>query len=74
MDGTTNLTVSEVTQTQKDVHGIYSLISEYWPKSNNNVTEYTRYSPQNQKAQQAEVSKLGCLSSTWEREENNHKC
>jgi hypothetical protein len=27
-----NIILSEVTQTQKDIHGMYSLISEYWPQ------------------------------------------
>ena len=31
-----------VTQTQKDMHGMYSLVSGYQPKS----TEYLRYNPQ----------------------------
>ena len=31
-----NIILSAVTQTQKDMHGMYSLISGYWPKS----TEY----------------------------------
>ena len=30
-----NIILSEITQTQKDVHGMYSLISGYWPKQNN---------------------------------------
>jgi hypothetical protein len=34
-----NVILSELTQTQKDMHGMYSLISGYWPKNNNN-TEY----------------------------------
>jgi hypothetical protein len=28
-----NIIPSEVTQTQKDMHGMYSLISGYWAKS-----------------------------------------
>ena len=30
-----NIIMSEVTRTQKNIHGIYSLISEYYPKSIN---------------------------------------
>jgi hypothetical protein len=45
--------LSEVTQTEKNMHGMYSLISEYQPKKkkikNRNHIEYTRYSPQNSK-------------------------
>jgi hypothetical protein len=37
-----NIILSEVTQTQKDIHGIYSLICGYWPKS----TEYLGYNSQ----------------------------
>ena len=40
-----NITLSEVTQSQKDMHGTYSLISGYYQK--NKITEYTSYSPQN---------------------------
>jgi hypothetical protein len=32
-----NIILSEVTQTQKDMHGIYSLISEYLPKEVQNT-------------------------------------
>jgi hypothetical protein len=48
-----NITMSEVTQTQKDMHGMYSLISGYWSKKKKerkkNHSEYTRYSPHNSK-------------------------
>jgi hypothetical protein len=27
-----NIILSEITQTKKDMHGMYSLISAYWPK------------------------------------------
>jgi hypothetical protein len=40
---------SEVTQTQKDMHSMYSLISGYWPSKTNKIAEYRRYSPQNLK-------------------------
>lgn len=30
MDGTKKIILSEVTQTQKDQHGMYSLMSEYY--------------------------------------------
>jgi hypothetical protein len=45
-----NIILGEVTQTQKDVLGMYSLISGYWGKR----TEYPRYSLQ--------TNKLNCLS------------
>ena len=32
-----NIILSEVTQTQKDMHGMYSLISEYLPKEVQNT-------------------------------------
>jgi hypothetical protein len=36
MDGTRKYTLSEVTQTQKDTHGMYSLISgDYYNKPKN---------------------------------------
>jgi hypothetical protein len=34
-----NAIVSEVTQTQKEIHGMHSLINGYWPKS----SKYPRY-------------------------------
>ena len=37
-----NIILTEVTQTKKDMHGIYSLISVYWLKS----TEYPGCNPQ----------------------------
>jgi hypothetical protein len=37
-----NIILSEVTQTQKDIHGMYSLISGYYPKS----SEYPQYNSQ----------------------------
>jgi hypothetical protein len=48
-----NIILSEVTQTQKDMHAIYLLVSGCKPKkkinNNNKKTEYPRYSPQNSK-------------------------
>jgi hypothetical protein len=68
-----NIILSEVTQTQKDMHGIYSLISRYYlpPKKVQN-TQGTVH--RTQKGQKAEGPKRGCLSPTWEGEESNHKC
>jgi hypothetical protein len=44
-----NIILSEVIQTQKDIHGIYSLISGYYrPPPPNKSAEYPRY-PQNSK-------------------------
>jgi hypothetical protein len=40
-----NIILSEVSQTQKDMHGIYSLISGYSPKKK--PTEYPGYNPKN---------------------------
>ena len=37
-----NTILNEVTQSQKNTHGMYSLISRYYPKS----SEYTRYNSQ----------------------------
>jgi hypothetical protein len=36
-----NIIQSKVTQTQKDIRGMYSLISRYWPKSTD--THYTTH-------------------------------
>ena len=41
-----NIILSEVTQTQKDLHGVSSLISGYQGKKS---TKYPIYSPQNSK-------------------------
>jgi hypothetical protein len=40
-----NIILSEVTQTPKDIHGMYSLITRYWFK----ITEYPGCNPQNSK-------------------------
>jgi hypothetical protein len=37
-----NIILSEVTQSQKKIHGVHSLIGVYQPKS----SEYPRYNPQ----------------------------
>ena len=39
-----NIILSEVTQTQRDMHGMYSLIMDISQKK---VPEYPRYNPQN---------------------------
>jgi hypothetical protein len=65
-----NIILSEVIQTQKDMHGMYSLISRSPPPPQKS-TDYPRYSPQNSKLQQAEVPKRGCLRPTWKGEESN---
>ena len=49
-----NIILSEVTQTQKDMHGMYSLISGYQPK---NSTEYPDTVPRTQEGQQAKEPK-----------------
>ena len=36
-----NIILSEVTQLQKNTHGMHSLISEYYPK----ISSYSRYNP-----------------------------
>jgi hypothetical protein len=45
-----NIILSEVTQTQKDMNGMYSLISGYYPPPPKKSTEYPRYSPQDSKS------------------------
>jgi hypothetical protein len=59
-----NIILSEVTQTQNGMPGMYSLISGYWPQktkqtnktklktkeNKKNHTEYPKYSPQNSKS------------------------
>jgi hypothetical protein len=44
-----NIILSEVTHTQKDMHGMYSLISRYEKNRGKKRTKYPRYSPQNSK-------------------------
>jgi hypothetical protein len=41
-----NLILSEVTQTQKDMYNMHSLISGY----SSNITGYTHYTPQTQRS------------------------
>jgi hypothetical protein len=62
--------LSEVTQTQKDMHDMYSLKSRYYPKKRYRIPKIVH---RTQKGQQAEVPKWRHLSPTWEREEINHK-
>jgi hypothetical protein len=50
-----NIVLSEVTQPPKDMHGMYSLISGYFPKKVQN-------------SQEAEGPKWGYLSPTWKGE------
>jgi hypothetical protein len=54
-----NIILSDVTQNQKDTHGMYSLVRGYWPKTKQENqktnkqkthTEYPRYTPQNSKS------------------------
>jgi hypothetical protein len=45
-----NIILSEVTQTQKNMLGMYSLISAYYPKEKKKSTVYPRYNPQNSKS------------------------
>ena len=51
-----NTIVSEVIQTQKDMHGMYSQISGYYI-SQKKRTDYQKYIPRTQKGQQTEVPK-----------------
>jgi hypothetical protein len=51
--GLENIILSAVTQTQKDMHDMYSL-NWYYPKKS---AEYSRYSPQISKSQHAEGPK-----------------
>jgi hypothetical protein len=73
-----NIILREETRAQKDMHGIYSLISGYWPKS----TEYLGYNSQNVKRltnRKAQVKMLqshleGARDSLeWERGEGREK-
>jgi hypothetical protein len=52
-----NNILSEITQTQKDMHCMYSLISEYFPKS----TEYIGYNLQNLTSRKAQMRMLQSL-------------
>jgi hypothetical protein len=66
-----NIIRSEVTQTQKDMHSMYSLISRYQPK--NKIKTNKKNIAQNT-TELIQVNKLkpkrGCLSPTFEREES----
>jgi hypothetical protein len=72
--------LSEVTQTQKNMHGMYSLISWYYTHTHTHTHTHTNIQNTQDtvhriiKVQQAELPKWQCLSLTWEREERNHKC
>jgi hypothetical protein len=65
-----NIIQSEITQTQKDMHGMYSLNKWILAKKVLN-TQGTVH--RTQKGQQVEGPKLGFFSPTWEGEESNHK-
>ena len=52
-----NTIVSEVIQTQKDMHGMYSQISGYYISQKKKRTDYQKYIPRTQKGQQTEVPK-----------------
>ena len=52
-----NTIVSEVIQTQKDMHGMYSQISGYYISHKKKRTDYQKYIPRTQKGQQTEVPK-----------------
>ena len=56
-----NIILSEVTQTEKDTHGMYSLISEYLPPKGQNIQDTVH---RTQKGQQAEWPKWACFSTT----------
>ena len=56
-----NIILSEVTQIQNDIHGIYSLISGISHEVQN--THDTPYIPKEVK--QEESTKQGCLDNTW---------
>jgi hypothetical protein len=42
MDGTRNIILTEVTQSQKDTHGMYSLISGYHKKTKTKTNQQTK--------------------------------
>jgi hypothetical protein len=44
-----NIILSKITQTQKDMHDIYSVKCRYYPPPKKKCTEYPRYSSQNSK-------------------------
>ena len=52
-----NIVLSEVTQCQKNTHGMHSLISGYYPKAKNN--QDTIHRPQ--EAQEKQRQKYGCF-------------
>ena len=44
-----NIILSELTKTQKNMHGMYSLVSGYYTILKKKCSEYPRYRPQNSK-------------------------
>jgi hypothetical protein len=57
-----NIILSEVPQTQKDMHGMYSLMSGYLPE---NVQDTQDKFYRTQEGYQAEGSQCRCLNPTW---------
>jgi hypothetical protein len=66
-----NIILSELTQNQKNMHGMYSLIRAYFRQKKVQNTQDIIH--RTQKEQQAEVTKLGCLTPTLEGTESNHE-
>ena len=52
--------LNEVTQTQKDMHGMYLQISEYYPKN----TEYVGYNPPILVSLTSWKAQMGCFNNT----------
>jgi len=52
-----NIILSEVTQSQKNTHGMHSLISGYYPKS----LDYPRYNPQTTRSSRRRMTKVQML-------------
>jgi hypothetical protein len=65
-----HIILSEVTQSQKNTHGMHSLISGYLPKS----SEYSRYNLQTKRSSRRRKTKVWVLRSFLEREiQNAHR-
>jgi hypothetical protein len=64
-----NIILSEVTQTQKDMHGMYSPISEYYTPPKNR--ECPGHNPQNSRRLTTQRALVKCINLTWEEEESH---
>jgi hypothetical protein len=57
-----NIIISEVTQSQKNTHGVHSLISGHWPK----CSEYPRYNSETTSSSRRKKTKVWVLQSFLE--------